>query len=125
MNNARYCRKCGCYLPDNKYICLACGLDNYKNVKQENRQPIGDLHIPYYYSTYEGFLADRKPYVHKNDCSSCIYAENVHMMCFSENESEIKRVVYCKKRLVTFIDDYELDLDTDKRCCCYYKQNKI
>lgn len=27
MNPARYCKECGCYVPDNNDKCLACGYD--------------------------------------------------------------------------------------------------
>lgn len=27
MNPARYCKECGCYVPDNNNKCLACGYD--------------------------------------------------------------------------------------------------
>lgn len=78
MNNARYCRKCGCYLPDNKYICLACGFDNYKKASQVN--------------------------TNSANCSNCIYAMNVRTVCYSEFDSEVEVSIYCKRRSVTFLN---------------------
>lgn len=78
MNNARYCRKCGCYLPDNKYICLACGLDNYKKASQAN--------------------------VNYANCSRCIYARRISAIYDSEYNGKAEAGIYCKRRSVTFLN---------------------
>lgn len=49
----RYCRRCGCYLPDRQQKCLACGARDYPGKIQEAKEP------PY---TFTGVLyADDKP----------------------------------------------------------------